>query len=76
MCLPRGPATWCPSGGLCFSDCGAVARLPGRAGEGDTLGTPGWGGGLGAGELFSVAKGDELEANLKSYLQSNAIKEA
>lgn len=34
MCLPRGPVTWCPSAGLCFSDCGAVARLPGRAGEG------------------------------------------
>lgn len=32
--------------------------------------------GRGAGELFSVAKGDELEANLKSYLQSHAIKEA
>lgn len=62
MCLPRGPVTWCPSAGLCFSDCGAVSRLPGRAGEGMPSHT--WlGRGLGAGELFSAAKGDEFEAH-------------
>ena len=40
-----------------------MAQRPGQAVEGDALSPPGWDGGSGAGDLFSVARGDELEAN-------------
>lgn len=61
--LASRTATPCPSWGLCFRDGGPWPSFPAQVGRGPPQSTWLGLGGLGAGELFSVAIGDELEAN-------------